>query len=407
MAMFAVLLVAAFLGANAEKPISSPSYQRLVNFYKHLLPKSPVLLELWQEHLNNYTAMMEQKRAVYRYPVPNFNCHTTTPWGGRDATSVHNLHPGDVKVVGAIGDSLTAGNGIDASNILGDLVEYRGLSWSIGGDGSLETGELTLPNILKKFDRNLYGYSLKTGGQSSANAMFNLADPGDTSYDMPGQARMLIDKMKADKNVDFLNDWKVITVFVGGNDLCDSCHDTAKYAASNYGANIRQALDLFHKELPRTFVNLATIFDIAPVAALSTGFFCSFVHALVCDCGDNRNNAGYLRDLAHAYQNELSTLVASGRYDTRDDFTVVLQPFFTNTEPPPKPGQPGDIDMTFFSPDCFHFSGKGHGAAALSLWNNMIEAVGHKQLEWHLDQPFLCPGSSKGQDHWFFATTNN
>ncbi|KAJ8313635.1 hypothetical protein KUTeg_008196 [Tegillarca granosa] len=32
----------------------------------------------------------------------------------------------------------------------------------------------------------------------------------------------------------------------------------------------------------------------------------------------------------------------------------------------------GEIDLSYFSPDCFHFSAKGHFAAALSLWNNMI-----------------------------------
>ena len=29
--------------------------------------------------------------------------------------------------------------------------------------------------------------------------------------------------MKADKNINMDEDWKVITLFVGGNDLCDFC----------------------------------------------------------------------------------------------------------------------------------------------------------------------------------------
>ena len=40
---------------------------------------------------------------------------------------------------------------------------------------------------------------------------------------MPGQAELLVERMKKDSNVDFENDWKVITIFVGGNDLCDYC----------------------------------------------------------------------------------------------------------------------------------------------------------------------------------------
>ena len=30
------------------------------------------------------------------------------------------------------------------------------------------------------------------------------------------------------------------------------------------------------------------------------------------------------------------------------------------------------VDLSYFSPDCFHFNEKGHGAAAISLWNNMV-----------------------------------
>ncbi|XP_041366930.1 phospholipase B1, membrane-associated-like [Gigantopelta aegis] len=406
------LLGVACVAAVPEKPVSSPSYQRYVEFFTKTLPNSPTLLKIWQEHLKNYTVVVEesnrsdQKRAPHRYNIPNFQCHTSNPWNGRPAVSVHGLHPGDVKVVAAMGDSLTAGNGIDADNIIGDLVEYRGLSWSIGGDGTLDSGILTFPNILKKFGNGLFGYSLNTGARNSADSRFNFADPGDTSHDMPGQARMLVDKLKSDVNIDYHNDWKVITLFVGGNDMCDACHDKVKFSAASYGGNIQSALDILHREVPKAFVNVAQIFDIAPVAALSTGFFCSFVHALVCDCGNDKANAGWLKQLSREYQAEIDRIVGSGRYDTRDDFTVVVQPFFRNTEPPPEGGS-GDIDMTYFSPDCFHFSGKGHGAAALSLWNNMLETVGHKQNEWHLNQPFHCPSSFFGHDHEFFTTSNN
>lgn len=74
--------------------------------------------------------------------------------------SVHRLRPGDIDIIGAMGDSLTAGNGILATNILQVFTENRGKSWSGGGEGNLQQF-LTLPNILKEFNPNLYGYSLK------------------------------------------------------------------------------------------------------------------------------------------------------------------------------------------------------------------------------------------------------
>lgn len=51
---------------------------------------------------------------------------------------------------------------------------------------------------------------------------------------MPFQARLLVDRMKSGKEgVDFVNDWKVITMFIGGNDLCDYCGDRV----TNYNDN--------------------------------------------------------------------------------------------------------------------------------------------------------------------------
>lgn len=42
-------------------------------------------------------------------------------------------YTGDIDIVGAIGDSLTAGNGAFALNIVQIIIENKGVSWSIGG----------------------------------------------------------------------------------------------------------------------------------------------------------------------------------------------------------------------------------------------------------------------------------
>lgn len=46
--------------------------------------------------------------------------------------SVHKLRPGDIDVVGAMGDSLVAGNGAMEEYALGTFIEYRGVSWCAG-----------------------------------------------------------------------------------------------------------------------------------------------------------------------------------------------------------------------------------------------------------------------------------
>lgn len=37
--------------------------------------------------------------------------------------------------------------------------------------------------------------------------------------------------------------------------------------------------------------------------------------------------------------------------------------------------------MSFFTPDCFHFTIKGHEELAKGLWNNMVSLTGEKDLK--------------------------
>ncbi|KAM8833327.1 phospholipase B1, membrane-associated [Synchiropus picturatus] len=300
-------------------------------------------------------------------------------------TSVHELRPGDIKVVAAVGDSLTAGNGVGATNSTNLLLvinEYRGLSWSIGGDGNIST-VTTLPNILKEFNPNVTGYAEGICKQSDPDAFLNQAVAGAKSGDMVDQVRTLVDKMKNDSRIDFHNDWKVITMFVGGNDICDFCTDSLYFSARNVVERIRQALDLLHAEVPRAVVNLIELLNIVPLRDLhkdkSLGCPTWFV-SLVCPCilkpKDGSRELQKVDDFNKAYQHAMRTLIDSGRYDTHDNFTVVLQPFFREVFLPVTPD--GHPDRSFFTPDCFHLSQRAHTLMAKALWNNMLEPVGNK-----------------------------
>lgn len=46
--------------------------------------------------------------------------------------SVHKLRPGDIDVIAAMGDSLTAGFGLTATNLFDVIIEERGKVFSIG-----------------------------------------------------------------------------------------------------------------------------------------------------------------------------------------------------------------------------------------------------------------------------------
>ena len=52
-------------------------------------------------------------------------------------------------------------------------------------------------------------------------------------------------------------------------------------------------------------------------------------------------------------------LIDSGRYDKSNQFNVVVQPFMRDFNPPRLSN--GKVDLSYFAPDCFHFSAKSHG----------------------------------------------
>ncbi|CAF3795977.1 unnamed protein product, partial [Rotaria sp. Silwood1] len=130
---------------------------------------------------------------------------------------------------------------------------------------------------------------------------------------------------------------------------------------------------------------------------------CEILQKSVCPCAayPTEDDEKIINQWIPLYQQGLVDLVNSGRYDGRDDFTVVVQPFFTQTQPPRKDNN--KIDYSYFAPDCFHFSGKGHSVAALSIWNNMFESVSTKKTSWHQGEPFECPT----EDHPYIYTSKN
>uniref|UniRef100_A0A9J7WYN3 Si:ch211-214p16.3 n=1 Tax=Cyprinus carpio carpio TaxID=630221 RepID=A0A9J7WYN3_CYPCA len=317
-------------------------------------------------------------------------------------TSVHALRPADIKVVAAMGKSLTAANGVGAAqhNLLGVLTEYRGLSWSIGGDENLTT-TTTLPNILREFNPSITGYSVGKGSENSAQSFLNQARPGATSDDMVTQAQAVIKRMKEDSQIDFQNDWKIITVFIGGNDICAHCSDTRYYSPDNIVKYIREGLDILHKEVPRALVNLVELLDIIPLRRLHQDptLGCpTWLVNMLCRCvlkpKDGSHEFQMLQKFNQAYQRGMRELVESGRYDTHDNFTVVLQPFFRNVFLPVL--EDGRPDRSYFSPDCFHLSQKAHTLMARALWNNLMEPLGNKtdREDFTAGVPLKCPEKS-------------
>ncbi|CAF4654749.1 unnamed protein product [Rotaria sp. Silwood1] len=297
------------------------------------------------------------------------------------------------------GDSLTAGLGAKAKTPAGLLLENRGVAWSIGGDDIFKK-VVTLPNILRLYNPQLKGFSTKTSmafpnGQSAKHNGLNVAKSGADSYDMVEQADILLFRIQNETLCDWNNDWKLITFFYW---------KSMEYDPAHYVERVRVALDqLYNANLPRTLINLVPVLNVSFSKELKDGnIVCGLLQKSSCPCAayPTQGQEDILKDWIPGYQQGLLNLVNTSHYDGREDFTVVVQPFFIHTEPPRKNGK---IDFSYFAPDCFHLSGKGHAVAALSLWNNMFEPVGKKKTAWHNGEPFECPT----EEHPYIYTWKN
>ena len=144
-----------------------------------------------------------------------------------------------------------------------------------------------------------------------------------------------------------------------GNDLCGFCEDLNKHSPANFTRYVQDTLDrLYSANLPRTLINLVLVLDVRSVKELNSGgLICELLHKSGCSCAayPTDDQARTLNEWVPQYQQNLVDLVNTGRYEQRDDFTVVVQPFLAETALPRKTS--GAVDFSYFAPDCFHFSG--------------------------------------------------
>lgn len=145
------------------------------------------LLTLARERLNfliqptsfdhAFAINVKNKRTQTQFPETfPFFCDVKLSKSLNTPTSVHKLRPGDIDIVAGIGDSLTTGAATFSLNILQTMLDGKGAAWSIGGQYTWRQF-LTIPNILKEFNPNLYGFSTTGQGNSFKNSSrFNVAE---------------------------------------------------------------------------------------------------------------------------------------------------------------------------------------------------------------------------------------
>lgn len=358
-----------------------------------------------RDYQKNVNTARRQK-TVQEPIAGSFPCSTRESRSPTPPTSVHKLRPGDIDVVGAMGDSLTASFGNMATNVLQVYVENRGMSWSGGGEATWRE-YLTLPNILKIFNPNLVGFALNDSLSHHKASQFNVAEGGAMSRDMPWQAKLIVRRMRSDPRVDFNKHWKLITLMIGGNDFClDICYTDVSTSSERHRKELMSTLLYLKENLPRTLVNLV----IAPNLNIIVNFkgrsnICTFTNHFECPCLfglANQHRKKEFMQLMERWQQVEFDVANDSAFRNSEDFAVVAQPFTYQLQWPNS--DKNLTDFSFLSKDCFHFSQKGNAKAANALWNNMMEPVGKKSTNWYPTwTKFLCPTA----EHPFIYTSES
>ena len=173
---------------------------------------------------------------------------------------------------------------------------------------------------------------------------------------------MLVERISSNPAISIANDWKLITIFIGYNDLCkNSCHNRSSIV-NNSVDNIRAALNYLHEHLPRTFVNLVSPADITGARIYSLILpACRIIYNMNCPCAyanDSQPALNAVQRITREFHYQLNSLIDSGRYEITNDFSVVVQQFLENNYP--TLDENGRVDFSLLAVDYLHLSPVGN-----------------------------------------------
>lgn len=295
--------------------------------------------------------------------------------------NVNKLHFGNIKAVMAMGDSMTAAFAAKA-----DPVEYRGISYSTGGDDDANS----LATFMQNYNPNITGMGYNTTVPLTPFcAGLNCAVSGAVVQDIPDQLKHLMNHL----NTAYLSvkyQWKVLTLFIGANNACGCTHSSNQ--PDQYEENLRTALTYMHGNLSHTFVNVMTLFNISGVWDLAqTSTYCKTVVPTLHECSCLYKNA-----TQRTVMDELAMEMNVRTYKVVAEIQALQDPYFTAVvQPGVDSMRIGTLTENFLSDvDCFHPSYCAHQGFALALWNNMNTPADQKahDIDMKNPPPYKCPG---------------
>ncbi|KAI8974686.1 hypothetical protein BDB01DRAFT_806093 [Pilobolus umbonatus] len=379
-----VLILLFFLCVSAQQ-------QQEVLQYKPQIPFSKEWLHLL-EYFYNTRGHNRTKEQKCLHKIPRFYC---LPFLWDDAIidrDAYHLRPQDIKSITALGDSITAGFGmISGRPPFSTVLEYRGKTFPIGGD----TDEYTLSNFLSTYNPYITGASGGVTLPLAKGKEMNNAVSGAKSQDLDEQITRLV-KLYRTHYKAYKDEWKLITVFVGANNVCVLCNPPSTRLpgladADVFESNIRHVLDRVKDEIGKSFVNLVGLFNVSAVYEASRGDpYCEYIfdpsHITVCSCiQDDKEQRKAADLLIIEYNTRLKKLELEYKHKHKE-FGLSYQPGFTQFEI-------AKYKQSYLSDvDCFHPNKCANQVMAILLWNNMFSNAVEKESKLNVESiDFVCP----------------
>ncbi|KAI7852353.1 hypothetical protein BDC45DRAFT_607521 [Circinella umbellata] len=333
-------------------------------------------------------------------------------------TGVDDLRPDDIKVMAALGDSIMAGFGLEGINDgdggsgllnLSSITEFRGKSWGIGGD----EGAVTLANFVKHYNSSLEGPAVGKHliflCKENENCKYKHADidilnsaiSGGIAKTLNAELDYLIPQMKELPNVNFANDWKLITIQIGSNDQCSSCSDdNADVTADAYAGYVDAAIERIRDEIPKVIVNIVGTFNVSGVYESTMGQeYCRplfdqpdwILNRILCECfrGTEQDRAN-MDTLSAQYSAKLHEIYQKYNAQQSDDFAITFNPALNLNI--------GELPLEALSNiDCFHPGVRAHEWISKIVWNNLFKPQAEKPTavqNYNENEEIYCPNEN-------------
>ncbi|KAI8333393.1 hypothetical protein BC941DRAFT_358009 [Chlamydoabsidia padenii] len=312
-------------------------------------------------------------------------CPTLTP--RQPPRTILDLRADDIKVVIGVGDSVMAGFGAkgvqnDRFVSVNTLKEARGVSFALGGDQD----RVTVPNLIHYYSRNLYGssvgdqvFTICFGDQFCPSGQYkpqidglNGAQSGARSVNLNHELDYLLKELNDAYNNNKIKrtDWKLLTFFIGSNDICHACVVNSSLPAP-YAINVQSALERIRLNIPKVLIQIIGMIRVDEIFTATQAYpeYCrpfarsDFVlNDHECMCAHSAFNRTIMAQLMPQYNLELSKIASiyQGPMYANDTFGVVYRPLPVNINTFPI--------YAISDVDCFHPSALAHEWFAKELW---------------------------------------